>query len=165
MRWRMSCNPAKKDSGKLSLPARVYPKDIMQYQQLGNTGVFVSRLCLGAMTFGGATTSIWSAIGALGQWPTREDAEGLSGGERLVGHVPRGNAPGDVEPGRSRRRGAPGIRAPQSIAVHRGVGPWREIEGRGDGVGEHAAEGAREGHLLLTEGTHPRQYPLEGFFD
>ena len=32
-------------------------------------------------------------------------------------------------------------------------------------MGEHAAEGAREGHLLLTEGTHPRQYPLEGFFD
>jgi len=42
----------------------------MQYQQLGNTGVFVSRLCLGAMTFGGGTTSIWSAIGALGQQDT-----------------------------------------------------------------------------------------------
>ena len=42
----------------------------MQYQQLGNTGVFVSRLCLGAMTFGGGTTSIWQAIGALGQQET-----------------------------------------------------------------------------------------------
>src|SRR5579859_3261929 len=61
----------KKGIGKeLSLPAWVYPKEIMQYQQLGNTGVFVSRLCLGAMTFGGGTTSIWSAIGALGQQDT-----------------------------------------------------------------------------------------------
>ena len=29
----------------------------MQFEQLGNTGVFVSRLCLGAMTFGGAGKS------------------------------------------------------------------------------------------------------------
>ncbi len=42
----------------------------MQYQQLGNTGVFVSRLCLGAMTFGGGNTSIWQAIGALPQQET-----------------------------------------------------------------------------------------------
>jgi len=42
----------------------------MQYQQLGNTGVFVSRLCLGAMTFGGDATSIWQTIGALGQQDT-----------------------------------------------------------------------------------------------
>ncbi|HEV2688682.1 MAG TPA: aldo/keto reductase [Bryobacteraceae bacterium] len=38
----------------------------MQYQQLGNTGVFVSRICLGAMTFGGAG-SIFSVIGGLQQ--------------------------------------------------------------------------------------------------
>src|SRR5690349_10455375 len=38
----------------------------MQYQQLGNTGVFVSRLCLGAMTFGGSGT-IYEAIGGLAQ--------------------------------------------------------------------------------------------------
>ena len=38
----------------------------MQYQQLGNTGVFVSRLCLGAMTFGGAG-SIFQFIGGLPQ--------------------------------------------------------------------------------------------------
>ncbi len=44
--------------------------DSMQYQQLGNTGVFVSRLCLGAMTFGGGTASMWGAIGALGQQDT-----------------------------------------------------------------------------------------------
>jgi aryl-alcohol dehydrogenase-like predicted oxidoreductase len=42
----------------------------MQYQQLGNTGVFVSRLCLGAMTFGGGSASIWQAIGALDQKET-----------------------------------------------------------------------------------------------
>ena len=36
----------------------------MQYQQLGNTGVFVSRLCLGAMTFGGNAPP-WQAIGGL----------------------------------------------------------------------------------------------------
>jgi aryl-alcohol dehydrogenase-like predicted oxidoreductase len=39
----------------------------MQYQQLGNTGVFVSKLCLGAMTFGGGEGSIFRVIGGLGQ--------------------------------------------------------------------------------------------------
>jgi len=43
----------------------------MQFQQLGNTGVFVSRLCLGAMTFGGKGT-MFEAIGALGQKETDE---------------------------------------------------------------------------------------------
>jgi aryl-alcohol dehydrogenase-like predicted oxidoreductase len=38
----------------------------MQYQQLGNTGVFVSRLCLGAMTFGGRG-GIFEVIGGLDQ--------------------------------------------------------------------------------------------------
>jgi aryl-alcohol dehydrogenase-like predicted oxidoreductase len=38
----------------------------MQYQQLGNTGVFVSRLCLGSMTFGG-TGTIFQVIGGLPQ--------------------------------------------------------------------------------------------------
>ncbi|MGD1071049.1 MAG: aldo/keto reductase [Bryobacteraceae bacterium] len=38
----------------------------MQYQQLGNTGVFVSRLCLGAMTFGGVGT-MFEVIGGLPQ--------------------------------------------------------------------------------------------------
>ena len=37
----------------------------MQYQQLGNTGIFVSRLCLGAMTFGG--TGLFEVIGKLSQ--------------------------------------------------------------------------------------------------
>jgi aryl-alcohol dehydrogenase-like predicted oxidoreductase len=39
----------------------------MQYQQLGNTGVFVSKLCLGTMTFGGGEGSIFRVIGGLGQ--------------------------------------------------------------------------------------------------
>src|SRR5271168_4627297 len=39
---------------------------IVQYQQLGNTGVFVSRLCLGAMTFGGKG-GIFEVIGGLPQ--------------------------------------------------------------------------------------------------
>src|SRR5579863_1654064 len=46
----------------------------MQFQQLGNTGVFVSRLCFGAMTFGGKGTT-FEAIGALEQ----KDADTLVG--------------------------------------------------------------------------------------
>jgi aryl-alcohol dehydrogenase-like predicted oxidoreductase len=42
----------------------------MQYQQLGNTGVFVSRLCMGAMTFGGAGSALFEVIGGLGQAET-----------------------------------------------------------------------------------------------
>jgi aryl-alcohol dehydrogenase-like predicted oxidoreductase len=38
----------------------------VQYHQLGNTGVFVSRLCMGAMTFGGAE-GIFKTIGGLPQ--------------------------------------------------------------------------------------------------
>ncbi len=38
----------------------------MQYQQLGNTGIFVSKLCMGAMTFGGAE-GIFKVIGGLPQ--------------------------------------------------------------------------------------------------
>lgn len=41
----------------------------MKYRPLANTGVFVSELCLGAMTFG----SQWEMIGALDQ----KDADGL----------------------------------------------------------------------------------------
>jgi aryl-alcohol dehydrogenase-like predicted oxidoreductase len=40
----------------------------MRYNQLGRTGLFVSELCLGAMTFGGgADNPIWAAVGALDQ--------------------------------------------------------------------------------------------------
>jgi aryl-alcohol dehydrogenase-like predicted oxidoreductase len=38
----------------------------MKYNQLGSTGIFVSELCLGAMTFGGSG-GIWEAIGSLQQ--------------------------------------------------------------------------------------------------
>lgn len=37
----------------------------MEYAQLGSTGVFVSRVALGAMTFGGAGTPLWDRVGAL----------------------------------------------------------------------------------------------------
>lgn len=38
----------------------------MQYKQLGNTGAFVSRLCLGTMTFGGKGT-LFGVMGGLDQ--------------------------------------------------------------------------------------------------
>jgi aryl-alcohol dehydrogenase-like predicted oxidoreductase len=38
----------------------------MKYNQLGRTGLFVSELCLGTMTFGGGS-GIWQAIGKLQQ--------------------------------------------------------------------------------------------------
>ncbi|HEX4199480.1 MAG TPA: aldo/keto reductase [Caulobacteraceae bacterium] len=40
----------------------------MKYNQLGRTGLFVSEICLGAMTFGGAAEATrWAAIASLGQ--------------------------------------------------------------------------------------------------
>jgi aryl-alcohol dehydrogenase-like predicted oxidoreductase len=48
----------------------------MRYNQLGRTGVFVSELCLGTMTFGGGD-GIWKQIGDLQQ----------SDAERLVGRA------------------------------------------------------------------------------
>jgi aryl-alcohol dehydrogenase-like predicted oxidoreductase len=38
----------------------------LKYNQLGNTGLFVSEICLGTMTFGG-NDGIWAAIGDLDQ--------------------------------------------------------------------------------------------------
>ncbi len=46
----------------------------MRYKTLGRTGLFVSELCLGTMTFGGSG-GIWGQIGTLGQ----TDAERLIG--------------------------------------------------------------------------------------
>ncbi|MDK2857082.1 MAG: hypothetical protein PWQ29_318 [Verrucomicrobiota bacterium] len=46
----------------------------MQYNRLGNTGLFVSELCLGTMTFGGEG-DMWHHIGSLQQ----RDAEQLIG--------------------------------------------------------------------------------------
>jgi aryl-alcohol dehydrogenase-like predicted oxidoreductase len=46
----------------------------MKYNQLGRTGLFVSEICLGAMTFGGnADAGFWKAIGQLGQ----EEVDGI----------------------------------------------------------------------------------------
>jgi aryl-alcohol dehydrogenase-like predicted oxidoreductase len=40
----------------------------MKYNQLGRTGLFVSEICLGAMTFGGnPEAGMWRVIGGLGQ--------------------------------------------------------------------------------------------------
>ncbi len=39
---------------------------MMQYRQLGKTGLLVSRLCFGTMTFGG-TTDFWKIVGESGQ--------------------------------------------------------------------------------------------------
>jgi aryl-alcohol dehydrogenase-like predicted oxidoreductase len=47
----------------------------MQFRQLGQTGVFVSRICLGAMTFGGKNIPPYDMIGGLSLQET----------ERLVG--------------------------------------------------------------------------------
>ena len=39
----------------------------MRMKKLGNTGLIVSEICLGTMTFGGGSQGIWAAIGQLGQ--------------------------------------------------------------------------------------------------
>jgi len=39
----------------------------MRYKQMGRTGLFVSEVCLGAMTFGGKDGGYWKAIGQLEQ--------------------------------------------------------------------------------------------------
>ncbi len=45
----------------------------MRYTRLGSTGLFVSELCLGTMTFGGGDAGIWSHIGKLQQ----DEVDGL----------------------------------------------------------------------------------------
>jgi len=47
----------------------------MRYIPLGRTGLFVSELCLGTMTFGGGDAGIWGQIGRLDQ----AEADGLVG--------------------------------------------------------------------------------------
>ena len=54
----------------------------MQCRQLGRTGLYVSELCLGTITFGdNPNAGFWSSIGALGQ----EEANGLIGRARDAG--------------------------------------------------------------------------------
>lgn len=38
----------------------------LRYRKLGNSGLFVSELCLGTMTFGG-DKDVWGLIGSLQQ--------------------------------------------------------------------------------------------------
>ena len=47
----------------------------MKLKPLGRTGLFVSELCLGTMTFGGGAEGIWGKIGRLQQ----EDSERIIG--------------------------------------------------------------------------------------
>ncbi|MFG1704386.1 aldo/keto reductase [Nonomuraea sp. M3C6] len=49
----------------------------MQFDQLGTTGVFVSRIALGTMTFGGAGTPPWNVVGAL-DLPAAEKLVGIA---------------------------------------------------------------------------------------
>ena len=48
----------------------------MKLNPLGRTGLFVSELCLGTMTFGGGEEGIWGKIGRLQQ----DEAERIVGG-------------------------------------------------------------------------------------
>jgi aryl-alcohol dehydrogenase-like predicted oxidoreductase len=49
----------------------------MKYKQLGRTGLFVSEICLGTMTFGGnANAGMWRAIGSLEQKPVDDIVAG-----------------------------------------------------------------------------------------
>jgi aryl-alcohol dehydrogenase-like predicted oxidoreductase len=61
-----------------------YKKDGMGYRFLGSTGLLVSELCLGAMSFGGAGT-FWGQIGALDQDAVnRIVARALDGGINFI---------------------------------------------------------------------------------
>lgn len=48
----------------------------MDYRTLGNTGLFVSRLCLGAMTFGGRNTPPFDSVGGLDLPQTKTIVDG-----------------------------------------------------------------------------------------
>lgn len=57
----------------------------MKYAALGNTGVFVSRVALGAMSFGGSGSPVWDAVGALGLQETdRMVGMALDNGVNLI---------------------------------------------------------------------------------
>src|SRR5712671_7363746 len=43
------------------------PEAGMRYRLLGQTGLYVSELCLGTMTYGGGGAGIWASIGKLQQ--------------------------------------------------------------------------------------------------
>lgn len=79
----------------------------MKFRPLADTGVFVSELCLGTMTFGG-TGEIWQAIGGLDQ--------AAAGGivHRALTQASTSSTPPTCTPRASRRR-------------------WSERRSRGDG--------------------------------
>jgi aryl-alcohol dehydrogenase-like predicted oxidoreductase len=62
------------DSCVVPLRAQVLRESIMRYRKLGNTGLFVSELCLGTMTFGGEG-QMWRQIGQVQQ----KEADALVG--------------------------------------------------------------------------------------
>jgi aryl-alcohol dehydrogenase-like predicted oxidoreductase len=62
------------------LPSAIQEQS-MRYRKFGNTGLFVSELCLGTMTFGGGGGGIWDNIGQLQQ----ADADKLIGGSLDAG--------------------------------------------------------------------------------
>ena len=103
----------------------------MKYRPLADTGVFVSELCLGAMTFGGGA-QIWEAIGGLDQSAATalvhraldagvnfvDTANVYAGGEseRMVGEALRGRRHGVVLATKVRGRTGPG---PNEVGLSR----------------------------------------------
>ena len=83
----------------------------MRYNRLGQTGLFVSELCLGTMTFGGSE-GMWGQIGSLGQ----DEAE------RLVAPLLEAGSTSSTRPTSMRaaaRRRSPGRRSRTSRCAAR----------------------------------------------
>jgi aryl-alcohol dehydrogenase-like predicted oxidoreductase len=60
--------PWPRESGSsASLLARGSEGETVRYKQLGRTGLFVSEICLGTMTFGGKEGGFWRVVGELEQ--------------------------------------------------------------------------------------------------
>src|SRR5690349_19675929 len=53
----------------------------MKYKRMGRTGLYVSEICLGAMTFGGKEGGFWRVIGELEQ----KDVDALVGRSLAAG--------------------------------------------------------------------------------
>ncbi|HYE47340.1 MAG TPA: aldo/keto reductase [Caulobacter sp.] len=57
----------------------------MKYRRLGRTGLYVSEICLGAMTFADSNTGMWGAIGAVDQKGTDAMVErALAAGVNII---------------------------------------------------------------------------------
>ena len=64
----------------------------MRYNKLGRSGLLVSELCLGTMTFGEGS-GMWSAVASVAQQGAEAPAGfDLFGGERLADHAFQGTA-------------------------------------------------------------------------